>query len=76
MQEWGEFHELVEQLPERQREVFELLWYHELNQEEAAEVLGISSRQVKRIWRDAKLTSAHTTSRRIARLSCSRFRVD
>ncbi len=56
MQEWGEFHELVEQLPERQREVFELLWYHELNQEEAAEVLGISSRQVKRIWRDAKLT--------------------
>ncbi len=49
MQEWGEFHQHVESLPEKEREVFELIWYHELTQDEAAEVLGISTRQVKRI---------------------------
>lgn len=56
MQEWGEFHQLVEELPEKQREVFDLLWYHELSQEEAAQIVGVSTRQVKRIWRAAKLT--------------------
>lgn len=55
MQEWAEFHQAVDELPEREREVFELLWYHELAQEQAAELIGISTRQVKRIWRSAKL---------------------
>jgi RNA polymerase sigma factor (sigma-70 family) len=52
---WGEFHECVEKLPEEQREVFDLLWYQELSQEEAADVLGVSVPTVKRRWRDAKL---------------------
>ena len=56
MQEWGEFHTSVNELPEQQREVFELVWYHELSQPEIAELLGISTRQVKRIWRSAKLS--------------------
>ena len=55
MQEWGEFHRCVGDLPDKEREVFDLVWYHELTQEEAAELLGISTRQVKRIWRSAKL---------------------
>ena len=55
MQEWGEFHQCVGDLPEKEREVFELIWYHELTQEETAELLGMSTRQIKRIWRSAKL---------------------
>src|SRR5262249_5772672 len=52
---WREFHERVEQLPAEQREVFDLLWYQELSQEEAAAVLDVSVPTVKRRWRDAKL---------------------
>jgi RNA polymerase sigma factor (sigma-70 family) len=52
---WGEFHGLVEKLPTEQREVFDLLWYQELSQEEAASVLGVSVPTVKRRWRDAKM---------------------
>ncbi len=55
MQQWSEFHETVEKLPENEREIFEMLWYHELPQEEVAELVGLSVRQVKRIWRSAKL---------------------
>jgi RNA polymerase sigma-70 factor (ECF subfamily) len=55
IQQWGDFHLQVERLPDREREVFELLWYHELPQDEVAELLGLSTRQVKRIWRTAKL---------------------
>jgi RNA polymerase sigma factor (sigma-70 family) len=55
MQQWSEFHEAIERLPDNEREVFELLWYHELPQEEVANLVGLSVRQVKRIWRAAKL---------------------
>ena len=53
--EWGEFHSSIEKLPEKQREVFDLLYYNGLSQEEAATVLGIDKRSVKRRWRSAKL---------------------
>jgi RNA polymerase sigma factor (sigma-70 family) len=52
---WREFHERVDKLPDEQREVFDLLWYQELSQEEAAGVLGMSVPTVKRRWRDAKM---------------------
>ncbi len=55
MQDWADFHASVQNLPEREREVVDLLWYHELTQEEAAQLLGISSRHVKRLWRNARL---------------------
>lgn len=55
MHEWGEFHRCVGELPEKEREVFEMLWYHELSQQEVAELTGLSTRQIKRIWRSAKL---------------------
>jgi RNA polymerase sigma-70 factor (ECF subfamily) len=55
MQQWADFHECVETLPAGEKEVFEMLWYHELPQEEVARLIGLSTRQVKRIWRTAKL---------------------
>ena len=55
MAAWAEFHEQVERLPEEERAVFDLLWYQELSQAEAAELLGISERTVKRRWAAARL---------------------
>jgi RNA polymerase sigma factor (sigma-70 family) len=37
---WAEFHRQVEALPEREREVFDLLWYQELTQAEARRLAG------------------------------------
>jgi RNA polymerase sigma-70 factor (ECF subfamily) len=53
--EWAEFHEQVERLPEKEREVFDLLWYQQLSQDDAAEVVGVSVRTIKRRWQRAKL---------------------
>lgn len=53
--EWAEFHEAVANLPDEEREVAELLWYHDLSQQEAAEVIGTSLRTVKRRWQAARL---------------------
>ena len=49
--EWTEFHRKVDELPDEQREVFDLLYYHQLTQPEAAELLGVSERTLKRRWR-------------------------
>ena len=51
--EWTEFHEQVEALPGEEREVFNLIWYEQMTQEEAAEVLGVTARTVRRRWQDA-----------------------
>jgi RNA polymerase sigma-70 factor (ECF subfamily) len=53
--EWGEFHETVEKLPEECRQVFDLLWYHGMSQQDAAKLLQVDVRTVKRRWRDARL---------------------
>lgn len=52
---WVKFHERVEALPDQEREVVNLLWYEEMTQPEAAEVLGISLATVKRRWQAARL---------------------
>jgi RNA polymerase sigma-70 factor (ECF subfamily) len=52
---WAEFHEQIDALPEEEREVFDLLWYQGLNQAEAAELLGVSERTIKRRWQAARL---------------------
>lgn len=52
---WSEFHEHVEKLPEDQKEVVTLLFYEGLTQEEAAAILGVSDRTIKRRWQEAKL---------------------
>jgi RNA polymerase sigma-70 factor (ECF subfamily) len=51
---WGEFHAAIEKLPEEEREVFDLVWYHELSQAEAAALLGVSERTLQRRWRSAR----------------------
>ena len=50
-----ELHELVEALPTESREVVDLLFYQGLQQSEAAALLGVSERTVKRRWRAARL---------------------
>jgi RNA polymerase sigma-70 factor (ECF subfamily) len=52
---WGEFHEQVARLPDAEREVFDLLWYQGLSQDEAANLLGVSARTVKRRWQSARV---------------------
>jgi RNA polymerase sigma-70 factor (ECF subfamily) len=55
LSKWGEFHLAVEYLPEELREVCDLLYYEGLTQEEAAALLDISPRTLKRRWHEAKL---------------------
>jgi RNA polymerase sigma-70 factor (ECF subfamily) len=52
---WEEFHRQADALPDEEREVFDLLWYQGLPQAEAAMVLGVSQRTVKRRWQAARL---------------------
>ena len=52
---WGEFHEQIGALPDEEREAFDLLWYQGLSQAEAAELLHVSERTVKRRWLSARL---------------------
>jgi RNA polymerase sigma factor (sigma-70 family) len=52
---WSELHEAVERLPAELREVFDLIWYHQLSQSDVANLLGVATRTVKRRWRDARL---------------------
>lgn len=52
---WTAFHEQVEKLSESERHVVDLLFYQELSQDEAAEVLGVDTRTVRRRWQSARL---------------------
>jgi RNA polymerase sigma-70 factor (ECF subfamily) len=51
---WSEFHRRVESLPDEEREVFDLLWYQELGQSEAAALLGVSEATLRRRWLSAR----------------------
>lgn len=51
---WSLFHEHCDTLPDEEREVVTLLFYQGLTQEEAARVLGISLRTLKRRWFSAR----------------------
>ena len=50
---WQALHEAVERLPPELREVFGLSFYHGWTQAEIAELLAVSERQVRRLWRQA-----------------------
>ncbi len=52
---WTEFHEKMELLSDEERQTFDLLWYQELTQADAAKVLNISERTVQRRWQQARL---------------------
>jgi RNA polymerase sigma-70 factor (ECF subfamily) len=53
--EWSDFHALVDTLPEEEREVFDLMWYHGLSTEEVAPLLQVDPRTIRRRWRSARL---------------------
>jgi RNA polymerase sigma factor (sigma-70 family) len=57
---WAKFHEIIEGLSEQEREVVNLLWYEEMSQPEAAEVLGISLATLKRRWQSARIRLSDT----------------
>jgi RNA polymerase sigma-70 factor (ECF subfamily) len=52
---WTALHEAVERLPEELRQVFSCTFYHGWTQNQIAELLGISERQVRRFWVEACL---------------------
>ena len=52
---WTEFHKQIEQLPQDEQEVTNLLYYEGLSQDDAAKLLGVSTRTIKRRWQNAKL---------------------
>ncbi|MEZ6066402.1 MAG: RNA polymerase sigma factor [Planctomycetaceae bacterium] len=54
--EWTEFHRLVQELPDNEREVVDLLLYNGLSQQEAAETMKVDVRTIKRYWQRARLT--------------------
>ena len=52
---WTDFHRQIDRLPDEEREIFDLLWYQGLSQAEAATVLKVSERTIKRRWQSARL---------------------
>ncbi len=52
---WTEFHEAIELLSDEERQMFDLLWYQELTQPEAAEIVGVSERTIQRRWQLARI---------------------
>jgi RNA polymerase sigma factor (sigma-70 family) len=55
LRRWTDFHEAAARLPEDLRAVFDLLWYQEMSQAEAAALLGIAVPTVKLRWMKARL---------------------
>jgi RNA polymerase sigma-70 factor (ECF subfamily) len=52
---WTEFHQHVEALPDAEKEIFDLLWYQGLTQDEAAVLLQTPLRTIQRRWQMARL---------------------
>ncbi|MFO0959403.1 MAG: sigma-70 family RNA polymerase sigma factor [Isosphaeraceae bacterium] len=52
---WTEFHRAIDALPDEDRELFDLLWYHDQTQAEAARILGITERVLGTRWRQARI---------------------
>jgi RNA polymerase sigma-70 factor (ECF subfamily) len=58
LEDWTAFHEAVEELPDDEREVFQLTWYQALAQREIAKLIDVDERTVRRRWVSAKLMLA------------------
>lgn len=53
LERWRLFHEAVERLPAEEREVVGLKFYHGWPEARVAELLGVTTRTVRRWWRSA-----------------------
>lgn len=51
---WTALHKAAENLPQEEKELFDLVWYMGLGQQEAADMLGCSVRTIKRRWDSVK----------------------
>jgi RNA polymerase sigma-70 factor (ECF subfamily) len=58
LEDWTAFHEAVGELPDDEREVFQLTWYQGLTQLETAKLMEVDERTVRRYWLSAKLKLA------------------
>lgn len=54
LEAWADFSEALDNLPGDEREVVDLLWFEGLTQCEAAEVLGVNERTIRRRWYAAR----------------------
>jgi RNA polymerase sigma-70 factor (ECF subfamily) len=55
---WHELHEQIAALPEEEREVVDLHWYHGMSQHEVAALQGVSVKTVGRRWQAARIRLA------------------
>ena len=55
LEAWTDFHRQAEALPPEERETFDLLYYQGVSQTEAAAILDVSERTIKRRWQSARL---------------------
>ena len=62
LERWTRLHEAAAELPDDERELFHLVWYLGMQQQEASTLLGCSVRTVKRRWDSAKSLLAHAVS--------------
>jgi RNA polymerase sigma-70 factor (ECF subfamily) len=59
---WTQFHEQIGRLPADEKGVFDLLWFDGFSQDQAADVLGVSLRTVKRRWQSARFLLSRALS--------------
>jgi RNA polymerase sigma-70 factor (ECF subfamily) len=52
---WTEFHTAIQELPDDEREIVELLWYQGLTQPEASALLEIPERTLRRHWQQIRI---------------------
>ena len=62
VEQWQQLYAAIDELPDEERKVVDLIFIHELTQVEAATVLGVALKTVGRRWRRA-LVNLHETLR-------------
>lgn len=63
LEDWARFHLAIERLPDELREVFELTYYEGLSRKQAARVLFVSERTIKRLYRAALIELSRLLNR-------------